>query len=197
MQFRRLFFNATLAALIVPGVEAGSLKTNEIVITGGNSESDGLSATGMSLWLKKGEPGVAFGMARQPGKAPEYGYVLLIKGDADRKNLPSFGVTSTSDGRVASGGGNVEINGHRAEIAYSLNLAKVETMTINGKAFDLSKGRVFLIDLNEKEAKVQQVQVVLPSAPALPTRAEDVDRLAKGHIKQLRKDSVAVREFLK
>src|SRR5262249_7884682 len=68
-------------------VGAGPLRTNELTIAGGYSESEGLSASGMSLWLRRGQPGVAFGVAKGPVTAPHYAYVLLITGDPRRQAL--------------------------------------------------------------------------------------------------------------
>jgi hypothetical protein len=155
---------------------------------GGGCESDGLYVSSMNLWLRRGEPGVAFGLARGPGTPLRYGYILLLKGDPQRRTLAGHNLTSSSDGQRATGGGYVEINGSRAEVAYRVEVGPDlrESLVINGKAFDLGKGRVFLVDHSFSPARVRQIRAKLPSEPTAPKTTADVDRLARELISRAR-----------
>src|SRR5690242_7239795 len=115
----RLLAGLVVVAACAPLSSAGWLRPNEMTIGGGVSTSEGLSVLGMSLWVRRGEPAVAFGMVKGPATAREYSYVLLVKGDPKRERLAGYKSTSSSDGVAAKGGGYIEINGLRAEAAYS------------------------------------------------------------------------------
>jgi hypothetical protein len=203
MPSRQLLASVILLATLAPLVAAGSLRPNELTLGGGISESEGLSVSSMSLWLRRDSPGVAFGMSRGAVTPWAYSYLLLIKGDPRRERLAGHNSTCSSDGQTATGGGHVEINGVRADVAYSLRIGPqgkqdlVEGITINGKAFDLGQGRVFLVDLSGGPARVRQVNTDLPRPAVTPKTPKEVDRLAREHLKRLRKQSAAVRVFLK
>jgi hypothetical protein len=174
--------------LLVAAVLASPLGPNELVMGCGGSESDGLYVSSMNLWLKRGEPGVAFGLARGPATPLRYGYVLLLQGDPRRRTLAGHNLTSSSDGRRATGGGYVEINGSRAEVAYRVEVGPElrESLAINGKAFDLSSGRVFLVDHSVSPPRVRQFRAELPKEPTTPRTTADVDRLARELISRAR-----------
>ncbi len=170
---------------------AGSLRENEVVVAGGGAEADGHGVSGMSLWVRKGEPAVAFGVSLTNGKAGR-GYVLVMKGDPDRKSLATWGGSAHSNGKTATSEGYVTI-GLRADLRYSVTPAS-ETIDLVGRNYNLNKGRVFLIDLGAKEVTVQQVEIEL-AAPSNPTTTEQVEAIAKDHLKRLKKQPGAVAFF--
>ncbi|HYH66469.1 MAG TPA: hypothetical protein VD866_17380 [Urbifossiella sp.] len=167
--------------LAIP-LAASPLKVNEAVVAGGTAESDGHGVSGMSLWVRKGEPAVAFGMSLTAGKAG-HGFVLVMKGDPDRLAPAPWSGSASSDGKTATCEANVTI-GLRADVRYSVTRAS-ESLDLIGRNYDLAKGRVFLIDLTGKEAAVRQVQVEL-AAPTNPTTAEQVEAISKDHLKRLK-----------
>jgi hypothetical protein len=203
MRYRLLVIALLLSSGIASEVAVRPIRTNELIAGGGSCKSADLFITSMILWLRRGEPGVAFGMAKGPDTELASKYVLLVKGDPERRNPPDYDCTSYLNGNVARGGGHVEINGNRASVAYNLEVNQAggrgeqERLTINGKAFDLGRGRVFLVDLSGTSVDVRQVKAELTKGAAAPRTTEDVEWLARGHLRQLRKVSAAVREFSK
>src|SRR6266550_1898490 len=68
----------------------GDLRTNEMIIGGGSCEVDGMWVSGPSLYLRRDTPGVAVGMVRLAGKGRVFAYVLVIKGDEQRRVVASY-----------------------------------------------------------------------------------------------------------
>jgi hypothetical protein len=187
----------------------GELRNNEMIIGGGSCDSDGMWVSGPSLYLRRDTPAIAAGMVRPPGKARAYAYILVIKGDKQRKTLARYDGQSSASGTSASRGatatsrGSVEIGNRKVAFAYHLRvdpagrLPPVESLCIDGNPVDLEKGRVVLVDLSPDGGKLKQVRVGLPESPSWPTEADQVESQAKNLLKNLRRRSEAVREFLK
>ena len=187
----------------------GDLQNNEMIIGGGSSDSDGMWVSGPSLYLRRENPGLAVGMVRPVGKARAYAYVLVIKGDEQRKTLAEFQSQSSAEGATASRAalamsrGSVEIGNRKIVFEYHVQVdpagrqAPVETLAIDRNPVDLSMGRVILVDLSPDGGKLKQVRVDLPESPSWPTTTDQVEAQATNSLKYLRRRSEAVREFLK
>jgi hypothetical protein len=201
----RCFVSVATVALVASSLLASSgvsLKTNELIMGGGSAEMDGVWISGMTLWLRHGSPGVAFGMVKHSSGPREYAYLLLIKGDPKRLHLARYDGQCRIDGALATSSGFVEIQGVRADLDYvtqsdDQGRKTAEMLRLNGKSFDLTKGRVLLVDLSGKTARLQQVPVGLPKCPAVPTTTGEIDALAKEQIRFLKKQSAPVRDFVR
>jgi hypothetical protein len=186
-----------------PGAFGGDLRPNEMIVGGGSCEADGLWVSGPSIYLRRGSPGVAVGMARSPGAGRACAYVLVIKGDEQRKVLAEYASRSEVVGSTAHSRGFVAIGNRRAAFEYRVEIdptgkrAPVEALSINGKALDVGKGRVVLIDLSAADVSWKQVWVGLPGFPAYPEGTAQVESQAEELLGRLRRDSAEVRGFLK
>jgi hypothetical protein len=177
------------------------LRADEIVSGGGSSESDGFWISTPSIRSRQDGPGVAFGLVQPPGSPKGYSYLLLIKGIEGKPS--GYSGTCTTDGRAASSSLQLDVGGAKLQLVYRMELdpknrkAASETLTVNGKAVDLAKGRVLLISLAGKDFAWLQEAVELPRMPTAPRTVEEIEALAKEHVKRLRQESKAVRAFLK
>jgi hypothetical protein len=142
-------------------------------------------------------------MARPAGADRGYAYVLVIKGDEQRKTLAEYASECEVVASTARSRGSVAIGTRKAAFEYQVEIdptgkrAPVETLSINGKALDVSKGRVVLIDLSGPNVNWKQVRVGLPVSPAYPKETAQVESQAKELLGHLRRGSAEAREFLK
>jgi hypothetical protein len=193
---------AALALLGFPFGPGSDLRPNEMIVGGGSCEADGLWVTSPSLYLRRGCPGVAVGMVRLPGEARRYAYVLLIKGDPRRKVFADYGSRSELTGSGAGSRGFVEIAGKKVAFAYKVEVdpagkqAARETLWINGRALDVGKGRVVLVDLSADGVRWQQVGAGVPRSPSWPTETAGVESQVKALVGYLRRGDREVRRFL-
>jgi hypothetical protein len=181
-----------------------------LITVGGGSSAAGCYFTFSNTYEKEnadGSPcvGVYFGTATPPGKPTELLYLVLYK-HAPRKS--SF-VTGRR-GLHWNSGSPVEIvdgpmiYGDAAKLSVRLDadpttgkLTRVE-YTLNGQKTEMSRGRLFLVDLTVDPAKWQQVNVELPrDLPREQISGEIVRRVAEDDVPALRKKHSAVDEFFK
>jgi hypothetical protein len=177
------------------------LRADEFVAGGGSAESDGFWVSSPNVRFRRDGPGVAFGLIQPPGSPRAYAYLVLVKGVEGKVKGGSCGCTN--DGRAARSELQFEADGARLQVVHKLEVdpknKKVvsESLTANGKALDLSKGRVLLVSPAGKDFTWQQEAAELPKAPAAPRTTEEVEALAKEHVRRLRHGSEAVRAFLR
>ena len=145
--------------------------------------SDGHGISGMSLWVRRGEPAVGFGLSKAAARF-EHGYVLVLKGDPGRTAPADWGGTAKSDGKTAVYNGHVTI-GRRARVDYTVTLTS-EALRLNDREYNLVKGRVFLIDLTRDVPTVQRVRADL-AAPVIPTTTVQVDSIARDHLRRVKR----------
>jgi len=181
----------------------GQARAQELELRGASIEPDGFWFQAGGL-LKKDMSGVIFGMAKKPGGDRELTYVVLFKHRANAKSkLVTPGDVSTEKGRVVTMTGGIEIDTKKIGLTLTIEIdratktMKSEGLVFAGKAIDLKKGRVFLVDLTIDEPKWQQVECKLPRKLAEPGVNVDVRELALRVSAELSKGSDAVREFLK
>src|SRR5262249_25129497 len=145
---------------------------------------------------------IGSGLIRLPGGPRTFAYVLLVKGDEDRRTLPVAESNSSVSGAVASARGMIEGAGRRLELEYRAQLAAggaklaEQAPRFNGKPIDLRAGRVFLVDCTGKEIAWKQVAVTLPRDPEAPRATAAIAAQARELLGSLKKESSAVRQFL-
>jgi hypothetical protein len=182
-------------------VATSQLRANELVSGGGSSESDGFWVSAPNVRFRQGGPGVAFGLIQPPGSPKKYSYLVLIKGIEGKWS--GYGGSCKCDGRTASSSLQLEVGGAKLQVVYKMeidrqnNKVTSETLTVNGKALDLNKGRVLLASPTGKDFTWQQEAAELPKAASAPRTLEEVEALATELVKRLRKESEGVRAFLK
>jgi hypothetical protein len=193
-----------LAALFIPLIPLGShLRPNELIIGGGSCKGDELWVSSPSLYMRRDTPGVAVGMVQAPGKDRSYAYVLIIKGDEQRRGLAEYDTRSELAGTSGESRGFVEIAGKRAAFSYKVKVdpagkqSPQERLSINGKALDLGKGRVVVVDLSPAGVSWKQVALDLPESPTWPTRSAQIESQAKKLLALWRRRGKEARSSLK
>ena len=182
---------------------ADDLRENEAIFAGGTAESDGLWISGPSLLLRKNTPAVLAAMVKAPGKDRAYSYLLIVKGDEQRKSPANFSNRCRISRPVAESGGSLEIATRKVAFVYKAELDRTEpptlkeTFSVNGKTLDVSRGRVVLIDLTGDGVSMKQTVASLPASQTFPEKTEEVESQAKKLLDQLRRENKDVREFLK
>jgi hypothetical protein len=181
----------------------GELCDNEMIIGGASSEADGLWVSNPSLCLRRDTPGVAFGMVQVPGKDRFYAYVLVIKGDEQRKVLAHYDSKGGVSGSAAISQGFVEIANKKVAFQYTVKVDPTGkqppqgVLSINSKALEIGKGRVVLIDLSAENVNWKQLPIDLPKSPTSPTETAQVESQSKKVLEDLRRGNKNVRDFLK
>lgn len=178
----------------------------EMVRGGGITESNGYWFQAGGLFLQKGSPGVLFGSAKAPDGDRELKYVVIFKHRATGGSSiesPSNISDQGMDRRQITIADGVNIDGKgvrltlEIEIDSTNNVVKREELTFDGKKIDLSRGRLFLVDLTGGTTTWEQVQVTLPGKPPDPTETKNALELSKRVLSEVPSNSTAVRDFLR
>lgn len=182
--------------LFVLGTQLGCSQANETVIGGGNSQSGGSTITSPNFVVVEDIPVVGFTMVKPEGRKNSFGYFLIVQppGD-DGTNKQSFGASSFSNGTTAKSEGRLQL-GNR-EFSISLEIAnQTEKLRIDETNYDVSKGRVFLIDMQSDPAKVEQIDAELMAPDSTVTSTEQAEDVARKTIAELKESSEVVAEFI-
>lgn len=195
-----------LVTVIFALVGFGDALALEIERGGASSSGDGFWFQAGGLSLRKGKPGVIFGMTQKPGGDRELAYVVLFKHRVmDKSRVVTSGRVNDSGGkvRVVTMTDGIEIEDQKFDLTLTLEIGAEKTtvtsekLAVAGKALDLQKGRVFLVDFTMKEMKWHQVNAKLPENLPDPSEIEDVRTVVKRVQTELANDSDAISKFLK
>jgi hypothetical protein len=141
----------------------------ELIQGTAGSRSDALSLQAGGVVLREGGPGAAFGTI-QAGKAKrQLAYYLVV-----RHRYPGEGKTEsnedvTAEGLTGTARHTLTVNGNSLVVSYSIKLGegtkkpKEEKLSLGGKAVDLTRGRVFLVDMTVSPPRVEQRKLDLPA----------------------------------
>jgi hypothetical protein len=147
---------------------------------------------------------VFFGTVTPPGSPTEFLYLVLYKHTLRKSSFGDVGthLNTTSNGDVDIIDG-LAVDGVAAKLSARLDadpktgkLTRQE-YTFNGQKIDVSRGRLFLVDLTVSPAKWQQVNVELPLGLPEKIDRETVRRVAEDDVPALRKKHREVDEFFK
>jgi hypothetical protein len=188
---------------VVWNASAGSPGENEMIFTGGCCESNGFWISGPSLYVHKGTPAVVAAMVKTPSKDRNYAYLFVIKGDEQRKATTQYDSNCGISGKKADSRGSVEIAAKKIAFEYRAELDPMEskplreTLSINGKALDLGRGRVVLFDVSGDQLIMKQIRIALPSSSTFAAETAQVESQAKKLLELLRRGDKEARDFLK
>jgi hypothetical protein len=95
----------------------------------------------------------------------------------------------------------IVIDGNGIQIDYAVKMGadkklSSQSLTINKKAVDLAKGRVFLVDLTTSPPRWEQRKLDLPAEVAAATSKKDAEALVKKVLASLVKQDKKVQAFL-
>jgi hypothetical protein len=173
---------------------------------GVTAEADGFWVQAGGLSLKDNVPGVLFGMASLPGGDRELRYVLLFKhrATADSKvTFPSNATLENRDKKSALMDDGLEIDGNAVNLRLALefdskkNAIASESLSFNGEKVDLTKGRVFLVDLTAAPVKWEQAQMKLPAKLPDPKALSGAREVVNRILAELPHAPEQVRNFMK
>lgn len=157
--------------------------------------------TGGVLVVRKGRPGVAFGLSEIEGQPTRLLYVAVVKLPGSNFRQTSFvSRDKTLDAeRKLSFGAYLDATEFTFDYAFASGKETLdsERLTFGSHTFDPADGRVFLVDLSGDEAKVTQSKSALPSLPK--TEATDdalKSEIAEKAYDELLETSEAVRRFV-
>ncbi len=172
----------------------------ELVRGVSGSRSDYLEIRAGGLVLREGSAGSAFGTVRVGKGKRELTYFVVLKHDLGKAKVSNFEEEALAD-RVGGGKSKQTITAddRALEVGYQVRSRggkKVqEKLEINGKAVDVNKGRVFLVDLTVKPPRWQQYKLKLPGGVPAATGKKEAEELAKKVLAGLAKDP-KVKAFL-
>ncbi|MDB4793006.1 hypothetical protein OAG75_00030 [bacterium] len=169
---------------------------DKIVISDGNSQSGGSTISSPNIVVVEDIPVVGFTMVKPDGGKNTFGYFLIIRppSDANTQNR-SFGVSSSNNGTTAKSKGRLQLGDHEFSISFEI-ANQTEEITIDETNYDVSKGRVFLIDMQSDPAKVEQIDAELKAPDSNVTSTEQAEETARKTIAELKESSEVVAEFI-
>lgn len=201
MKSTRYIAATTILAAVTMGTPSCKRKMNYPMTSGGVvTSTDGWWFSAGALHLEKGQPGVLFGMNKTPSSDRAFSYVVLFR----HGNLESRGHSArvNYNGKTVSIRDGLEVNRSKFELALEMTsdenagTLKVDTFSIDGKEIDLTKGKVFLVDLTSAPLSVKQIDVPLPKDLPTTGNTEVVADLARTIAKQVLQADSSARDFL-
>ena len=151
------------------------------------------------LVVREGAVGVAFGSLRLARGKRAPAYVLLLDHRLGGEGKSEFDDTASADETQAEARQTITIDDHTIKLVYRVELdarkAAKETLTLNGKAIDLTRGRVLLVDLRASPPRWEQRKVDLPAEVDAATAKKAASALAAKLLAHLRGKDRRVKEF--
>ena len=155
--------------------------------------------------------GIVFSTVTVSGQKEQFAFLVLIRYGGELSSYsssspntmgPLHGGVQSPEGQWAEMIIGFTVNGKPIEGRYyvelddSLNKVATETMSLGDRTYEISAGRVFLIDITAEEPRCRQVSVPLPSVPAKLETRDDVLRAGDALHESLRELDPAIDEFL-
>jgi hypothetical protein len=182
-----------LCALLLGADKAESI----LPLTG--SKSDHLEVQAGGLVLREGEAGAAFGAAQVGKGKRQLTYFLVLKHDLGKAEKTDFSEEANADNADGDSKQTISLDGRSVEVVYKVRVEsgkKVsESLTVNKKTIDLSKGRVLLVDLTATTPTVEQRKADLP-AEVEASNKKSAAELARKVLASLAKQDKKVKEFI-
>ena len=182
------------------------------VAEGGGKISQGaLTIRVPTRWIVPPKAGIVFSTVTVPGQQEQFAFLILFRCGRELSSYSSSSPNTMGplDAGVQSPEGQwaemiigLTVNGKPIEGRYyvelddSLKKVATETMSVGDRIYEISAGRVFLIDITAEEPSCRQVSVLLPSVPAKLETRDDVLRAGDALHESLRELDPAIDEFL-
>jgi hypothetical protein len=165
------------------------------------SRSDFLEVHAGGVVVREKAPGVAFGTVKVGGNKRQLSYLVIFKHNIGGSGKSDLTEEATAEEARGESKQTVTIDGKALKVEYSLTLnarkrIDKETLTVNKKAADPSKGRVFLVDLTVSPPKWEQVKAKLPADVADASNKKAAEALAKEVVAALVKEDKKVKAFV-
>src|SRR5262245_12675897 len=165
------------------------------------SRSDFLEVHAGGVVVREKAPGVAFGTVKVGGNKRQLSYLVIFKHNLGGSGKSEFTEEATAEEARGESKQSLTIDGKSVKVEYSVTLnarrrIDKETLTINKKAVDAAKGRVFLVDLSVRPPKWEQVQAKLPAEVADASSKKAAEELARKVLAALVKEDRKVKAFV-
>ena len=151
---------------------------------GASSSSDNLAVSGGNLYVSAGKPGMLFGTVGRSRQNEEFSYLIVFKhANPTLADSRAVDFQCSSDGRQAKTIDKISIKGTAIEADYqirlneSMNEIESESLAIGGELKDLSRGKIFLIDLTDSAPEFEQIDGVLPQISNELKTTDDIKQL--------------------
>jgi hypothetical protein len=168
------------------------------------SRSDFLEVHAGGVVVREKAAGFAFGTVKVGGNKRQLSYVVIFKHNLGGSGKSELTEEAMAEGARGESKQTLTIDGKAVKVEYgvTLNARKridKETLTVNKKAVDAARGRVFLVDLTVSPPKWEQVKAKLPAEVgdlSGKKAAKAAEALAKEVVASLVKESKKVKAFV-
>jgi hypothetical protein len=171
----------------------------EVILAPTGSKSDQFEVQAGGLVLREGEAGAAFGTVRVGKGKRQFTYFLVVKHDLGKAEKTDFTEEANADDTDGDSKQILSLDGRSVEVVYKVRVEsgkKVrETLTVNRKPIDLSKGRVLLVDLTAATPRWEQRKSDLPEG-AEAANKKAAEELAKKVLAGLAKQDRQSKDFI-
>ena len=191
-----------LAAVMVMLAGPEPVETAQVVQGASGARSDSLEVHAGGLVAREGEAGSTFGLI-QAGKARrQVSYFVVFKHRLSAGTPLESSEETAVEGDAGTSKQSLTSDGKALQIDYQVQLdaasKKVsrESLTVNSKAVDLSRGRLLLADLTTSPVRWEQRKVDLPADPGEATSPGAAEELVRKALAEAAKKDRKVKEFL-
>jgi hypothetical protein len=153
--------------------------------------------------LRQGSAGSAFGTVRKGAPTHTFSYFLVLKHRYGSCSKVDASEKADTTEKKATTKQLLTIDGNKLTIGYQIDFdlaakrAVRESITINGKAVNVAKGRVLLVDMTANPPKWQQKNLELPAVgPTAVTEEKAAEALTRKVFEALGKKDKDVRAFI-
>jgi hypothetical protein len=164
------------------------------------ARSDQIEIQAGGLVLREGSAGAAFGTIRVGKGKRHLSYFLVLKHNLGKAGSPVPGkemMATNDDGKSKQ---TLMIDGKSLEVVYQVRVeggkTTRQTLTISNKAVEVSKGRVFLVDLTVNPPRWEQRKLDLNEEVPDVTSKKAADELVKKVLANLAKQDRKVKAFI-
>ncbi|MFO0880561.1 MAG: hypothetical protein U0840_24710 [Gemmataceae bacterium] len=187
-----------LAVAMLTGPEPGELA---VMLGTTGARSEGLELQAGGLVVRAREPGVAFTLIEVNKGRPQLGYVLLLRHRFSAEVPLESSDEAIAEGSTAWSRQTISSDGKTLQVEYQVQVEartkKIaqQSLSLNKKPVDLSRGKVLLVDLTATPPRWEQRRPELPTDPGEAITGRAADALSRKILVAVKKDR-KVREFL-
>ncbi len=149
---------------------------------------------------RQDEIGTAFGTVRIGTGKPQLSYVVLFKHRLSNELPLECSDETFAEGDTASSKQVLAIDGKSLVLDYQLKLDRTKpprkTLSLNRKPVELSKGRVFLVDLTVQPPRWEQRKVELTVEVGETMSKKGSEELARKLLSSLPNQDAKIKEFI-
>jgi hypothetical protein len=172
----------------------------EVVQGASGSRSSQLEIRSGGLVLREGSAGAAFGTVRVGKGKHRLSYFVVVKHNLGKAGDSSFNEEVMVEGGDGKSKQTLTVDGRTLEVGYQVRVEEgktaKQTLTVNRKAVEVNKGRVFLVDLTVSPPRWEQRKLDLKDEVPETTSKKAADELVKKVLASLAKQDRKVKAFI-